>query len=137
MDTSTRSPKTSQKLIKVENQQSDDAPSNASMVHSTGNVVDAPPDARSKTDAKQDGGRSQLTVDTLDAHVAPSHPTVLTVSPMSGGDSQGFESRIGIQTGAHSLSSTDSDMAKAIHAAHKEVLDSPPDLISPKAQPEK
>jgi hypothetical protein len=52
MDTSSRSPKTSQKLIKVENQQSDDAPSNASMIHSTANVVDAPPDARSKTDAK-------------------------------------------------------------------------------------
>jgi hypothetical protein len=51
-------------------------------------------------------------------------------------DGQGFESRGGIQTGAHSLSSTDSDMAKAIHAAHKDVLDSPPDLISPKA-PEK
>lgn len=136
MDTSTRSPKTSQKLIKVENQQSDDAPSNASMIHSSGGVVDAPADSRSKTDAKQDNGRSQLTVDTLGAHAAPSHPTVLTVSPMSGGDSQGYESRIGIHTGAHSLSSTDSDLAKAIHPAPKgDVLDSPPDVTSPKAQP--
>lgn len=30
------------------------------------------------------------------------------------------------------MSSTDSDMTKAIHAANKEVLDSPPNLISPK-----
>lgn len=38
-----------------------------------------------------------------------------------------------ITTGAHSLSSTDSDMAKAIHSAnHPPALDSPPDLISPK-----
>ena len=39
-----------------------------------------------------------------------------------------------IQTGAHSLSSTDSDMQKAINAAKKEILDSPPNLISPKNQ---
>jgi hypothetical protein len=55
----------------------------------------------------------------------------MPVSPVSD-QPIGFESKI--QTGAHSLSSTDSDMAKAIHAAHKEhALESPPDLISPKA----
>ena len=39
-----------------------------------------------------------------------------------------------ITTGAHSLSSTDSDMAKAVHkASNVQQLDSPPDLISPKS----
>lgn len=53
----------------------------------------------------------------------PGHP----VSPVS--ENQEFR----ITTGAHSLSSTDSDMAKAIHSAnHPPALDSPPDLISPK-----
>lgn len=54
---------------------------------------------------------------------APGHP----VSPVS--ENQEFR----ITTGAHSLSSTDSDMTKAIHNAnHAQQLDSPPDLISPK-----
>jgi len=55
---------------------------------------------------------------------------VVPISPVSE-NPIGFESKI--QTGAHSLSSTDSDMAKAIHAAHKDAYDSPPDLISPKS----
>ena len=33
-----------------------------------------------------------------------------------------------IHTGAHSLSSTDSDMAKAIHAANRDPYDSPPEI---------
>lgn len=64
-------------------------------------------------------------MDLVPEQPAPGHP----VSPVS--DSQAYECKI--QTGAHSLSSTDSDMTKAIHAANKEVLDSPPDVTSPKA----
>jgi len=53
-------------------------------------------------------------------------------SPLSEGTANAFEFSK-IQTGAHSLSSTDSDMAKVIAAAKNDVLDSPPNLISPKA----
>ena len=52
-------------------------------------------------------------------------------SPISEGQSFEF---CKIQTGAHSLSSTDSDMAKAIQNANKDILESPPNLISPKGQ---
>ena len=55
---------------------------------------------------------------------------VAPISPVSE-NPVGFGDKI--HTGAHSLSSTDSDMAKAIHAAHKDAYDSPPDLISPKS----
>jgi hypothetical protein len=55
---------------------------------------------------------------------------VVPISPVSE-NPIGFESKI--QTGAHSLSSTDSDMAKAIHAAHRDAYESPPNLISPKS----
>jgi len=59
-------------------------------------------------------------------------PNVFPNSPQSEGNNFEF---FKIQTGAHSLSSTDSDMAKAIHAANAtEGLDSPPDLISPKSK---
>lgn len=50
-------------------------------------------------------------------------------SPLS--DGQSFEF-CKIQTGAQSLSSTDSDMAKAIKAANRDILESPPNLTSPK-----
>jgi len=51
----------------------------------------------------------------------------MPVSPLS--ENHEFK----ITTGAHSLSSTDSDMAKAIHSVNKPpALDSPPNLISPK-----
>jgi len=59
-------------------------------------------------------------------------PNVFPNSPLS---DQNFEFFKGIEKGGHSLSSTDSDMAKAISAANGttgEGLDSPPDLISPK-----
>lgn len=62
-----------------------------------------------------------MNVDPLNANEALGHP----VSPVS-------DPALGhIQTGAHSLSSTGSDLAVAIHTVNKEHLDSPPDLISP------
>lgn len=61
-----------------------------------------------------------ISVDPLSANDTAGHP----VSPVSDRP---------IQTGAHSLSSTGSDMAVAINAVNREHLDSPPDLISPVA----
>lgn len=69
--------------------------------------------------------RANLTVEINEENTLP----IIPVSPVSD-QPIGFESTI--MTGARSLNSTDSDMEKAIHAAHKEHLISPPDLISPK-----
>ena len=57
--------------------------------------------------------------------MAPGHPQT-TTSPLS--DSQAHEIRI--VTGAHSLSSTDSDITKVIRA-QQEAFDSPPNVLSP------
>jgi hypothetical protein len=51
------------------------------------------------------------------------------LSPMS--VSQIYEFKI--TTGAHSLSSTDSDITKAFRPSFHEPLDSPPDFTSPKS----
>ena len=61
--------------------------------------------------------------------VSSGEPAPMISSPVS--DGQSFEF-CKIQTGAQSLSSTDSDMAKAIRAANRDILESPPNLISPK-----
>jgi hypothetical protein len=130
IDTSTRSPSTAHKLIKVENQQyDDDKPTDSKLQHNS-TILSSQQDASAQksgdgsADPRQGVNKSQISVDVISESAAPGHP----VSPVS--DSQAYEFKI--QTGAHSLSSTDSDMTKAIHAANKEVLDSPPNLISPK-----
>ena len=101
--------------IKVENQSQEE------VARKTESTQVAPSAEQPSGEKKEQRSLGEPGDDTL----APGHPN----SPQS--DSQGFEFSK-IQTGAHSLSSTDSDMAKAIQAANKEVLESPPNLISPK-----
>ena len=109
----TKSPQTNHKLIKVENQQYDDP-------HSLSDAVDdSPPRVGQKK-------HQNITVEIESEASVP----VVPISPSSE-NPIGFESQI--QAGAHSLSSTDSDMAKAIHAAHRDAYETPPDVISPKS----
>tara|TARA_B110000285_G_C15131869_1_gene624156 strand:+ start:2029 stop:2838 length:810 start_codon:yes stop_codon:yes gene_type:complete len=117
----------SSNIIKVENQLNDDDQEvKLSSQQKEGDAgaedAGAPQPAQAELPQKQiEVAGSIINVE----NIALGHP----VSPVS--DSQAYEFKI--QTGAHSLSSTDSDMAKAIHAANRD-YDSPPDLISPKNQ---
>lgn len=102
-------PPTESHAIKVENQQ----PGSREIQHSS-SLGDP---AKSKFIVTQPAPSGELQVP-VNLH-----------SPLS--DGQSFEF-CKIQTGAHSLSSTDSDMTKAIKNANKDLLESPPNLISPK-----
>ena len=90
MDSASKSPQTNHKIIKVEDQ-------NEEPISNSGDVIDDSPPR----------GKPHLTVDITD----PSNTPVIPVSPVSD-QPAGFESKI--QTGVHSISSTDSETAKAL-----------------------
>jgi hypothetical protein len=63
----------------------------------------------------------------------PGEPQIPSNINSPGSEGQSFEF-CKIQTGAHSLSSTDSDMTKTIRTVNKDILESPPNVISPTSE---